>query len=404
MAQQKMETTAPQVVSIGTQKGTQNIRFGGLHHTVTVDIDARALFLSVAQSEGSPLAKDDSLFGTTIACLIGDGLLEFIQATFEQEMEHAIKQIQDNSANAEAMGELVHDAIAQVAAKSHYTRAFLPALLNTSVKACADYFEYIKLLQQKYRTFVAAAFEQSLYEEDIKNLTAATRFYFYCMLNETQFEHTLKRRMVCRRVTLCMGDSKGGVFTDDVSEGLPPAQYRHYLEVCTAMQKKGRTEPNEFERAYNLPATFTELNEVMPAMVQWEYELTRLDEMLSLELEQMLTLDLRVKRCKNCGRYFVLKGNYPTDYCDKIPPGKNKPCQLIAATNNYARKLDECPPLALYNREYKRLHARMRTGSLPAEQFADWKKKSKRLRDDCVEGKLTEQAFESALEQLRPSN
>ena len=405
MVQQEMTTTATQIQSIGTREGTQNIRYGGLHHIATVDTDARAMFLTVEQGEGSPLvSEEDSLFGSTIACVIGDGLLEFIQAPFEQEIQRISKQLERCDAHSDTLNEQVRDAVNRVAALSHYTRALLPQLLNTTKEAYTDYTQYIKHLQQKYRTFVAAAFEQSPYEEDIKNLTAATRFYFYCMLNEIEFEQPLRRRMVCRRVALCMGDCKGGLFTDDVCEGLPPARYRHYLEVCAAMQKQGRTEPNEFERAYNLPATFTELNEVMPAMVQYEYEVTRLDEVLMLEFEQMLSLDLRVKRCKNCGRYFVLKGNYPTDYCDKIPPGSNKPCQLIAATNNYARKLEECPPLALYNKEYKRLHARMRPGSLPADQFEAWKKKSKPLRDDCVAGKLTEQAFETALEQLRPGN
>lgn len=388
--QTQMTIEIPQGVNSDIQVNTHKIRFGGLHNTVTVDIDARALFLT----ESLP-------FERTIACLIGDGLLEFIQAPFEQEIESVIPILENISADEE-QDEVIKDAILRVAEKSHYTKAFLPECDDISVQFCYDYFAYITELQQQYRAFVAAAFEQSPYEEDIKNLTAATRFYLYCMINELQFEHTLKRRMVCRRVVKCIGDFKGGVFTDDVSEGLPPARYRSYLEMCSAMQKQGRTEPNEFERAFNLPATFTELNEAMPAMVQCEYELTSLDEMLALELEQMLTLDLRVKRCKNCGRYFVLKGNYPTDYCDKTPPGQKKPCQLIAATNNYARKLDECPPLALYNKEYKRLHARTRTGSLRTEEFNEWKKKAKCLRDDCVAGKMTEQAFASALEQMRP--
>lgn len=398
--QSQMATIVPHSICKNTQKGTQNILFGGLHHTVSVDPDTRALFLTVGTDEDCPFSGSDSLLGKTIACTIGDGLLEFIQAPFEQAIKDTALLLQGNGVHNQP--DVVSAAITRVAEQSHYTRAFLPDLINTSVDAYTDYFTYVTQLQKEYRTFVAAALEQSPYEEDIKNLTAATRFYFYCMINEIQFEHTLKRRMTCRRVIKCMGDTKGGVFTEDVSEGLPPARYRRYLEVCAEMQKQARTEQNEFERAYDLPATFTDLNEIMPAMVQAQYELSRLDEMLALEFEQMLTLDLRVKKCKHCGRYFVLKGNYPTDYCDKVLSGQKKPCQLIAATNNYARKLDSCPPLALYNREYKRLHARTRTGSLSVEDFVVWKNEAKQLRNDCVAGRLTEQAFTAALEQMRP--
>ncbi|MFA9379801.1 MAG: DUF6076 domain-containing protein [Acetanaerobacterium sp.] len=384
---------------------TLNVHFGWLHNIVMVDMDGRALFLSVQDAPDCPIGGQEPLFGKTLACAIGDGLLEFIQAPFEQEIRAAsvcVQAAQDGARDDAARRDTVLAAILRVAQLSHYTRAFLPELLDATPETCADYFDYVTHLQEEYRTFVAAAFAQSPHEADIKGMSAATRFYFYCMINDTQHTHSLRRRVVCRRVTRCMGNTKGGVFTEDVTEGLPPAKYRQYLEVCAGMQKHGRTEQNNFERAYDLPATFTDLNEVMPAMVQTEYELSRLDEMLALEFEQMLRLDLRVKKCKNCGRFFVLKGNYPTDYCDKIAPGQKKPCQHIAATSNYARKLSECPALAHYNKEYKRLHARMRTGSLDPALFAQWKKRAKALRDDCVAGKLSEQQFADMLEELRP--
>jgi hypothetical protein len=52
----------------------------------------------------------------------------------------------------------------------------------------------------------------------------------------------------------------------------------------------------------------------------------------------MLELDMQIKRCKNCGRYFILKGNYQTEYCDRIPEGETQNCQSIGALAKYAQR------------------------------------------------------------------
>lgn len=396
MAQERITENTPLQQGLFIQCEDAPAGFAPPPAIATVDTDARAIFLWVGEDDdNAPDGADtgNPFWGKTIACPIGEGLLEFIQAPFEREVSAAQEYLLQGGSTAEAA--------ARVAANSHYTNALLPRPFMVDAADCEDYFSCVLRLQRQYKEFVKTAFEQAEYEQDIKNITAATRFYFYCMVNETHYKHSLRRRMALRRVIKCMGNTDG-TFTEDVSESLPPAGYRRYLEVCTQMKHGARTEQNAFEREHNLPATFTELSEVMPALVQVEYEIASLDDMLALEFEQMLSLDCRVKHCKNCGRYFVLKGNYSTDYCDKIPKGEKKPCQLIAASNNYARKLTECPPLAWYNKEYKRLHARMRTGSLAAERFEEWKKKAKRLRDDCVAGKLPEQEYLRRLSELRP--
>lgn len=380
---------------------TSYVKFATSYNTATVDIENKSLFLSVNGGD-SFFEPDEPLLGKTLACSVGDGLAEFADAPFEQAVQAAWAEIAAASLSngSEAYTKTVLRAVCSVAALSHYTRAFPPCFTEVCMQAAKDYFDYLLLLQEEYKKLIAACFAETPYDNEIKEFTAASRFYFYCMMENTGLFHSLTYHYTCRRVTKCIGE-KSGAFTTDVTESLPAARYKRYLEILENMQNTGRTQPNNFEKAFDLPVTFTELNIALPALLDQEFELARLDEVLVLEFEQMLRLNLRMKRCKNCGHYFVLKGNYPTDYCDKIPQGENKPCQMIAATDKYSQKLNDCPPLAIYNREYKRLHGKMKAGRISHDQFNIWKELAKAMRDRCAQGKINLEEFQSWLNGYR---
>jgi len=109
----------------------------------------------------------------------------------------------------------------------------------------------------------------------------------------------------------------------------------------------------------------------------------------------MLELDLRIKKCKNCGRYFILKGNYQTEYCDRIPDGETQTCQNIGATTKYAQKVKDNPALALFNRAYKRYYARMKVGSVKPDAFKKWQYEAVVMREKCLNGEITAAEFEA---------
>jgi len=118
-----------------------------------------------------------------------------------------------------------------------------------------------------------------------------------------------------------------------------------------------------------------------------------LEEILYLEFEKMLELDMRIKKCKNCGRYFMLKGNYQTEYCDRAPDGGSQTCQNIGATAKYAQKVKDNPALALFNRAYKRYHARLKVGSVKVDAFKKWKYEAVVMRDMCLSGEIAANEF-----------
>lgn len=65
-------------------------------------------------------------------------------------------------------------------------------------------------------------------------------------------------------------------------------------------------------------------------------------------------------KCKRCGKYFIMKGNYDTNYCDQVAPGETKNCQELAAIENYKAKIEDNKAISIYNKYYKRYVARVR--------------------------------------------
>ena len=125
------------------------------------------------------------------------------------------------------------------------------------------------------------------------------------------------------------------------------------------------------------------------------YQCGSLEGILYLEFEKMLELDLKIKKCKNCGRYFILKGNYQTEYCDRVPDGETQTCQNICATAKYAQKVKNNPALALFNRAYKRYHARMKVRSVKPDAFKKWQYEAVVMREKCLNGEITAGEFEA---------
>ena len=52
-----------------------------------------------------------------------------------------------------------------------------------------------------------------------------------------------------------------------------------------------------------------------------------------------------LRKCKRCGKYFIMKGNYDTNYCDRVADGQTRSCQALA-------KRDECSDGKITVEEY----------------------------------------------------
>jgi hypothetical protein len=89
-----------------------------------------------------------------------------------------------------------------------------------------------------------------------------------------------------------------------------------------------------------------------------EYEINDLRQLLFLEIQLMIKNNIGIKKCKNCGLYFV--SNKKTAYCDRIVEGVDKPCSVVGPKRPFQQRMDDDLALKIYIRAYKTQHARLK--------------------------------------------
>ena len=109
----------------------------------------------------------------------------------------------------------------------------------------------------------------------------------------------------------------------------------------------------------------------------------------------MILSDIEIKKCKRCGKYFSVKGKHRTEYCNRISDGDTRSCREIAATDKYKEKNSENKALKIYNKYYKRYHARLKVNQIKEPDFKDWKLKAVTKRYDCEDGKVSPEEYEA---------
>ena len=110
-----------------------------------------------------------------------------------------------------------------------------------------------------------------------------------------------------------------------------------------------------------------------------------------------------LRKCKRCGKYFIMKGNYDTNYCDRVAEGQTRSCQDLAAQENYKAKAAENPALPIYSKYYKRYAARVRSRQIKDADFKKWKFQALAKRDECSDGKITVEEYVAWMEGCFPN-
>ena len=75
----------------------------------------------------------------------------------------------------------------------------------------------------------------------------------------------------------------------------------------------------------------------------------------------------------------------------------------MAAIDNYKVKAAGDPALPLYSKYYKRYAARVKTKQIKEDAFKKWKYQALTKRDECSDGKITIDEYESWLEASFPN-
>lgn len=89
--------------------------------------------------------------------------------------------------------------------------------------------------------------------------------------------------------------------------------------------------------------------------IQEIYEIDNFYSLLFLELYFILQEKIYLKKCKNCGKYF-LTTNSAVIYCDNVFED-NKTCREIGASKVFSKNLENDEAYSLYRKVYKKKHA-----------------------------------------------
>lgn len=135
--------------------------------------------------------------------------------------------------------------------------------------------------------------------------------------------------------------------------------------------------------------------EITASGIYEKYEVDNLKQLLHLEVLFMINANIMIKKCKNCGKYFIVNDRKKS-YCDRVYKS-GKSCSSIGPRRSFQKKMEDDPALTLYNRAYKTHHARVRNKKMSMENFSSWSKEAKERLEKVRNGELDIDIFQKWL-------
>lgn len=126
-----------------------------------------------------------------------------------------------------------------------------------------------------------------------------------------------------------------------------------------------------------------------------EYQIDDLQALLHLEIMDMIQNDTMIRRCRRCGKYFVVN-NRKVAYCDRVDMSGVR-CSAVGPQQNYQKKLEDDEPLKIYNRAYKTHFARVKKGTMSKDAFRLWYDEAKSKLAEVRKGNLDISDFQTWL-------
>lgn len=277
---------------------------------------------------------------------------------------------------------------------SLFTAEFPPILLHCSKQELTDYYHYLKEIQNNLLHLIEATFDENFCDGFFNSLTHKTRFAGYCRNHGLPTEQ--KRTIV---YSISIVDAEHQV--ENVLEGCVESDSDLDIKMAAASEVSPSVQKNLDKLGFTMPEMIS-----LSAMQADEYETCiceSIEQQIEFELIQLLKSDIGMRKCKRCGKYFIMKGNYDTNYCDRISEGETRNCQDLAAQENYKQKMADNAAIGLYQKYYKRYAARVRVRQIKEPDFKKWKYQAKTKRDECSDGKITLAEFEEWLEGSFPN-
>ena len=385
------------------------------------DMHSEYFYRDHPEEKEKPL--NNVLSGSYIKIPYGEGILDFIYADFKPAFMQAVKlpklfkQLREEQDETVSMEEQKSDSEPEkvynhtqdivdeyfqyestvqhtkdISYTSLYTAICPPVFAsdNDTLKGLEWYYNYLTTLQKEYLELLEFCFDEEFYPNELGNLHPVERYDLYRSLHN-QPSYISREETFEMNTELMSGDA------------MP-----YGMDVQGMIDRINTKIPDddihrEFAKRYGITVDDLESYLSHPRFLNIRYEFRSVADILELEFSKILEQNIRFRKCKRCGKYFIMKGNYDTRYCDRIAPGEKRKCQDIAAQENYKQRNAGNEALPIYSKYYKRYAARVRVNQIKESDFKKWKYAAITKRNECYDGKITTEKFIQWLESSFPN-
>lgn len=116
-------------------------------------------------------------------------------------------------------------------------------------------------------------------------------------------------------------------------------------------------------------------------------------DLIDFNVRECVKREVKLRECKNCGRYFYFTGRSSAEYCTRTRDEKGRTCKEIGAAKVWEKSKQDDVVFREYRREYKKRFARMKAGTIAPGLFYQWSKQAREKKAQCDEGGLTLESF-----------
>jgi hypothetical protein len=140
---------------------------------------------------------------------------------------------------------------------------------------------------------------------------------------------------------------------------------------------------------------------IKPEEVVELYEIHSILDLFRFEFTKMIEHDVFIKKCKNCGHFFIPKRRADAEYCEREFEESGKKCSEVGAMHQYEKRVAENPILDAHKKAYRRFNSRTRMKKMTQAEFLQWSEQASQKRDECLAGELPFDEYLAWLEQGR---
>ena len=360
------------------------------------------------------------LSGAAVRLGYGEGLLDFLYADFDtplkecadfhKELCNALRGGTDfdKTKTTEKTYSQVHQkkedffeyvstfqTLKKASYQSIYTTICPPVFTENSDKSqlVMRYWQYLLALQREYKEILEFCYDENFHPEVLSKLMPHERYALY------RCAHGLPNYSTRTERVLFSINHMG--IKQKMPYGMEPE------DIWKRFNDTESSDPNEAEKEFaeqlHIKADDLHFLVGMPTFISIAYTFGTVEQILELELTKILEQNIRFRKCKRCGKYFIMKGNYDTNYCDRVVEGGTQTCQQLAAQENYKARNADNKAIPIYSKYYKRYAARMKVKQIKEEDFNAWRYQAIRKRDECSDGKITPEEFTEWMEASFPN-